>query len=257
MWGVRGGVAAAAVAVALSVGMGPAVAEEAQASPPPPSRFLLIAGTDAWRNGGFAYTGAMWAANGLDNEGFVFKAALGGGLYRYHSDALGGIEVTGYKTDASLLPGWHFRRGDLFVTVLAGLDWQRHKLLPDDPTAGLRGNYFGARGTIELWYQPTSKTMLAGDASTSTIGPSYSGRLAYGWKLLDSFYTGPEISAFTSNGNYQQYRAGIHITGLRFSSFSRQYAQWLNFEWSAGLGFAHDSDRRESVYVKLGILMRQ
>lgn len=256
MWGVCRGVAAAA-AVALGVGVCAAVAEEAKPSPPPPPRFLLFTGADLWRNGGFAHTGVIWAANGLDNDGLVLKVAFGGGLYRYHSDALGGLEVTGYKTDASLLPGWRFRRGDLFVTVFAGLDWQRHKLLPDDPTAGLRGSYFGLRGAAELWYQPSSTTMLAGDVSASTVGPSYSGRLAYGWKLFEAFYAGPEISAFASNGTYQQYRAGIHVTGLRFSTFSRQYAEWLNFEWSAGLGVARDSDQRESVYIKLGLSMRQ
>ena len=154
-------------------------------------------------------------------------------------------------------PGWRFRRGDLFVTVFAGLDLQRHKLTPDDPTAGLRGNYLGFKAAVELWYQPTATTMIAGDASASTVGPSYSSRLAYGWRLLDKFYVGPEVAAFNSNGNYWQYRAGVHITGLKYSNFSRTYAQWLNWEWSGGFGVARDSDHRQSLYLRLGVSMRQ
>lgn len=255
VYGVRG-VAAAVLAVVLSVDIGSALAGPDEAAPAP-QRFMLFTGADLWRNGGFAHAGVMWAQNGLDNEGLVLKLAVGGGLYRYHSSALGDFEITGFKTDASVLPGWRFRRGDFLVTVFAGLDWQRHKLLPDDPNAGLRGSYAGLRTAVELWYQPSTTTMLAADIAASTIGPSYSGRLAYGWRLFDKFYAGPEVSGFTSNGNYRQVRAGLHVTGLKFSTFSRKYLEWLNFEWSAGAGLARDSDHRQSVYLRLGLLMRQ
>ena len=248
------GVAAAVLAAVLSVAIGAAVADSGETKPEP-QHFMLFTGADLWRNGGFAHAGVMWAQAGLDNNGFVIKLAAGGGLYRYHSDAVG-AEITGYKTDASILPGWRFRRGDLFVTVFAGFDWQRHKLLPDDPTAGLRGGYIGLRGAVDLWYQPNTTTMVAAELSATTIGPSYWGRLAYGWRLFERFYAGPEISGFNSNGNYQQLRAGFHVTGLKFSKFSRTYLEWLNFEWSVGMGFARDSDHRQSIYVRLGLLLR-
>jgi len=113
------------------------------------------------------------------------------------------------------------------------------------------------RGAIEVWYQPTKTTMVAADATATSIGPSYAGRLGYGWRLFDQFYAGPEISGFNSNGNYWQYRAGFHVTGLNFSKFSRSDMTWLNYEWWTGLGLARDSDRRQSVYVRLGIVMKQ
>jgi hypothetical protein len=253
VWGVA---AVSVVSAALSVSVGTASAEPVE-SAAAQQHFMLFTGADLWRNGGFAHAGVMWAPSGLDNDGLVLKLAVGGGLYRYHSSALGGVEITGTKTDAAVLPGWRFRRGDLYLTVFAGLDWQRHKLLPDDPNAGLRGSYIGLRTAIELWYQPTPITMVAGDAAASTIGPSYSARLAYGWRLFELFYAGPEISGFTSNGNYQQYRAGIHVTGLKFSKFSRTYLEWLKYEWSAGFGLARDSDHRQSLYLRLGLILRQ
>jgi hypothetical protein len=253
MGGVRGFAAAVVVALGTSIGSAWAGADD-DAAPMP--HLLWFSGGDLWGRGGFAYGGALWAPGGLDHDGFVVKVAVGGGLYAYHSDALG-TEVTGRKLDASILPGWRWRRGDLFITVFGGLDLQRHSLSPDDPTAGLRGNYAGLKAAVELWYQPTPTTMIAGDASASTIGPTYSGRLAYGWRVLDKFYIGPEIGGFSSTDTYQQVRAGIHITGLKFSSFSQSTSTLMNLDWSAGLGIARDSDRRESVYLRLGVSIRQ
>jgi hypothetical protein len=89
--------------------------------------------------------------------------------------------------------------------------------------------------------------MVAADGSISTIGLSYTARLAGGWRLFNLFYAGPELQAFATDTNYQQYRAGLHITGFRTGPY----------EWSAGLGFARDSDERSSLYGKLGMFMRR
>jgi cellulose biosynthesis protein BcsS len=80
----------------------------------------------------------------------------------------------------------------LIVTVFAGPEFQDHHLSPDDPTAGLRGSYFGGRIEFDAWYEPTGLTLIAGDASISSIGLSYSVRIAAGLKLYGLFYVGPE-----------------------------------------------------------------
>ena len=211
------------------------------------AQFLLFSTTDLWRNGGFAHSGVVWAPSGLDRDGPVLKLIFGGGVYRYTSGALGDTEVLGTQLAGGVLPGWRFVRDNLTVTAFLGLDVQRHKLLPDDPSAGLRGTYVGARTGFELWYQPTATTMVAADASVSTIGLSYNARLAAGLRAFDSFYLGPEVQAFAADGNYRQLRAGMHITGLRFGQF----------EWSAGAGWATDTDRRSGAYGKLGVFTRR
>ena len=192
------------------------------------AQLLLFSSTDLWRNGGFAHSGLVWAPSGLDRDGPVLKLIFGGGIYRYTSGALGNAEVVGTQLVGGILPGWRFVRDNLTVTAFVGLDVQRHKLTPDDPSAGLRGTYVGARTGFELWYQPTAATMVAADASVSSIGVSYNARLAAGLRVLDSFYLGPEVQAFAADGNYRQFRAGMHLTGLRFGEF----------EWSAGAGWA-------------------
>jgi hypothetical protein len=243
------GVAAAVIAAAFSVVQCPASAGDLPKASEGfrfEPRFLLFAGVDLWRHGGFAHGGLVAAPNGLDREGFVFKLMFGGGTYRYISGALGNIDVVGNQLTAAAMPGWRFIRNNFIVTVFAGLDYQDHRLTPDDPSAGLRGSAFGLRAAFELWYEPTPHTMLAADGSVSTVGPSYSARIAAGWRLFDRYYLGPELQAFTADDNYHQARVGIHVTGLKFQQF----------EWSAGFGWAIDSDDRDSLYGKLGLISR-
>ena len=172
---------------------------------------------------------------------------FGGGTYRYISGALNDAEVSGRLLTAAVLPGWRFVRGKLIVIVYAGLDVQNHKLTPDDLSASLRGSYAGLRGNIELWYEPTPSTMIAADGMISTIDTTYNARAAFGWKIFDRYYLGPEVQGFAAGDNYRQFRVGVHVTGLR--------TQWI--EWSAGLGWATDSDDRDGLYGKLGVLMRR
>jgi hypothetical protein len=211
------------------------------------ARFLLFSSADLWRNGGFSHGGLLWAPSGLDRDGPVLKLMFGGGIYHYISGALGNADVRGEELTGSIQPGWRFIRDRFAFTVFLGADFQRHQLTPDDPSAGLRGNYAGARTGFELWYQPTEETMLAADASISTIGPSYNARLAVGWRVFDLFYVGPEVQGFAADDNYRQVRAGVHLTGFRTG----------DFEWSTGLGWSEDSDHRGGLYGKLGVYTRR
>jgi hypothetical protein len=111
----------------------------------------------------------------------------------------------------------------------------------------VRGRRIGVRAGFDLWFEPNVLSMISADASISSIGPSYSARLALGWRLPDSFYAGPEIAGFMSGSDYNQFRVGLHITGLRIN----------DFEWSAALGWAFDNDERDSLYGRLGLVFRK
>jgi hypothetical protein len=241
---VGGVVVAAAVAVVLCVT--PAVAEQPTAGMDTP-RFLLFSSGDIWNHGGFLHGGLVWSPRGIDNDGFALKAMFGGGAYRYVSGALGNARVTGRMLTASILPGWRFVRGKFIATIFAGLDLQDHRLSPDDPSASLRGSYAGFRINAELWYEPTTFTMAAADGSISTIDASYNARVAFGWKAFQRYYIGPEVQGFAAGDNYRQLRAGVHITGLRTAMV----------EWNGGLGWAYDSDDRDGLYARIGVLMRR
>jgi hypothetical protein len=213
---------------------------------PEQARWLLFSNSDVWREGGFAHGGVLWAPSGLDQQGLVLKLMFGGGVYHYTSGALGNADVRGELLSGAILPGYRFVHDKLIATFYLGADVQHHHLTPDDPSAGLRGSYIGVRTGFELWYEPNAMTMIAADASVSSIGPSYNARLAAGLRAFDAFYIGPEVQGFAADDNYQQVRAGLHITGIRTGAF----------EWTTGAGWAIDSDHRSGAYGKLGVFTR-
>ncbi|MGE3990704.1 cellulose biosynthesis protein BcsS [Pseudorhodoplanes sp.] len=209
--------------------------------------FLFFTGTDLWRHGSFTHGGMLWSPDGLDRGGFTFKALIGRGSYQYRSGALDDAVVTGTQFTGFVLPGWRFVHNKTFVTVFAGLDLQHHRTSPYDPGSDLNGGHAGIRGAVEFWHEPTAATMIAADATVTSIGPSFAGRAAFGWRIADAFYLGPEVGGFASRDTYQQFRVGLHITGLRFA--------WV--EWSAAAGWATDSDDRDGYYARIGLHARR
>lgn len=237
---------ALAGAVALNMVACAGWAEPLEAGPDQ-ARWLLFSNSDVWHEGGFAHGGVLWAPSGLDREGLVFKTMIGGGVYHYISGALGNADVRGELMAAAILPGYRFVQDKLFFTVFLGYDFQHHGLTPDDPSASLRGSYHGVRSGFELWYEPTALTMVAADASVSSIGLSYNARFALGVRVFDAFYVGPDVQGFAAGENYKQLRAGLHFTAIRTGSL----------EWTTGAGWATDSDHRSGVYGKLGLYTKR
>lgn len=206
-------------------------------------QFLYFAGADLWRHGGSAYGGLYWAPDGLNSNGFTFKLLLAEGAYRYRS---GARDIRGVNLLAAALPGWRFTLGSAEIRAFAGLDLQYHRLRPDDAKNRLRGANAGLRVGAEVWWEPLRLLMLSSSLSASTIGSSFGVRGAAGWRVSDLFWTGPEIEA-SGDDIYRQYRAGIHVTALKFAEF----------EWSASGGYVADNSRRSGAYGRFSFVRRQ
>jgi len=211
---------------------------------------MLFSGRDIWRNGAFAHGGFIVAPSGLDQDGILLKFVLSGGRYRYDAQNLGGSRVVGTEGLTHVLPGWRIKRGDMELKVFMGPEIQSHFLRPADPANRLRGFSYGLRIASEVWYEPSAETMIAADASLSTIATNNSVRAAYGWRVFEEMvgglYVGPEIQYFGSDG-YRHTRLGMHITSMKTE----------DTEWSAAAGWARDSAGRSSPYVRLSILKRR
>ncbi len=115
---------------------------QSSTSAPGQARFLLFSNTDLWRHGGFAHGGVLWAPTGLDQEGPVLKLMFGGGIYHYRlrrARQRRRARRTACRRDAARL-AFHPRRIRL-PPCFSAIDFQQHRLTPDDPSAGLRGDY--------------------------------------------------------------------------------------------------------------------
>jgi hypothetical protein len=51
---------------------------------------ILFSGRDIWFNGAFLNGGMLWSPSSLEDDGFLVKVLLWGGLYRYNAGDLGG-----------------------------------------------------------------------------------------------------------------------------------------------------------------------
>ncbi len=205
--------------------------------------YFLFSGIDAWRSGGFAYGGFVWAPQGLGQSGFALKAITGAGRYSYAS---GSAEITGRNLMAAFMPGWHVKLETSEITIFAGFDAQQHRLKPYDPTSHVHGTHLGWRTEIDYWSEPSPNLMLNGSGAVTTVNAGFWARAAFGWRLFDSAWIGPEISAL-GDASYRQFRVGAHVTSFKAGPL----------EWSAGLGFVEDSDHRSGGYARIGLLARR
>jgi Cellulose biosynthesis protein BcsS len=206
-------------------------------------RVLLYAGFDIWRYGRAGYGGFYWAPDGLNNDGFITRLFVSGGAERYDA---GAKRFNTTIIRAAPLAGWRLGQGTLELKVFAGPELENRVLTPDFPTAEFRGTHIGARFAAELWWEPVPEMMLTSALSASTNATSHSARAAAGWRVLDQFWAGPEISA-SSDVFSQQVRIGAHLTGFKFEAL----------EWSAAVGYVQDSFHRSGIYGRIGVLTRQ
>jgi hypothetical protein len=215
--------------------------DRAVAAPPNDATFLFFGGTDLWRYGAFLYGGAVWSPGGVDNSGFTLKTLISGGAYTYTSSALN-ADIKGTTESAAILPGWKFTNDKLIVSLYAGPVVQDYRLSPNDPGARLHGSYVGGEFASDVWYEPTSYSMISVDGMLASIGPTGSLRVALGTRFLDRMFVGPESKEIWC-GNFEQYELGAHVTAFRTD----------RLEWSASAGWAITSDHREGPYFRLGV----
>jgi hypothetical protein len=236
----------------MACGADRALAQALEPDTPPPDSLsggtkvdhvLLYAGSDIWRYGRAGYGGFYWAPGGLNNDGFMTRLFLSGGVERYDA---GSRRFNTTIIRAAPLAGWRLSQGTLELKVFAGPELENRVLTPDIPAARLHGTQLGARVAAELWWEPMPEMMLTSALSASTNATSHSARAAAGWRMLDRFWVGPEIST-SADVFSQQYRVGAHLTGFRLDAL----------EWSAAIGYVTDSYHRSGVYGRIGLLTRQ
>jgi hypothetical protein len=218
--------------------------DRALAAPADDAAFLFFGGTDLSWHGAFLYGGGLWSPGGVDNAGFTLKTQLSGGFYDYTSGALNS-NIKGTTESAAILPGWKFEYEKLFVTLYAGPVVQYYRLSPLDPGARLHGFYVGGEVASDVWYEPTSYSMISINGMLASIGPTGSLRVALGTRFLDCMFVGPESEEIWC-GNFEQYELGVHVTAFRTD----------RLEWSAGGGWAITSDHREGPYFRFGVNTR-
>lgn len=206
-----------------------------------PDRLLYFTGVEMQRWSLSAYAGMQWAPAQFDKDGFILRLLMSNSLERYATRSH--RFETGIAR-AFVMPGYAFKRGDLSVQVLAGIDLDAELLVVDRRATKLRGR-LGARFTTDLWWEPTPALLLQSSVSGTMIDNGINMRAAAGWRLFDRFWTGPEVSA-SSDDYTRQYRIGAHLTGFHTATM----------EWSIAAGYVEDNFQRHGIYGRIGVVVR-
>jgi cellulose biosynthesis protein BcsS len=191
----------AVVALAVSVGAMPAAAETKYSS-------VAFGGVDGGPSFDVVYAGAITALNGdITRDGVLLRALAGYAWYDY----VGGVgHVDGRATVADLMIGYQQVMGNMRVAGFIGLDYQDHRLSPNDPFNHVNGTETGVKvvGDVSsLVGNPLFFNLLG---SLSTAFDSYSARLRIGYNFGGSLVIGPEGWVFgNSFGDFQ--RVGVFL----------------------------------------------
>ena len=162
---------------------------------------ILFSGRDIWLNGAFAHGGFLFAPSGLDQDGLLLKILFSGGLYRYDAKNLGGQQRDRRRRTRTC------SRRVAGQTRRCGIQILLRTRIPEASSPAGRSiksacvaNSIGLRMAVEFWYEPSPNSMVAADASLSSIATSNSARIAYGWRvfeeMLGGVYLGPDHRIF-------------------------------------------------------------
>ena len=207
-------------------------------------RVLLYAGFDIWRYGRTGYGGFYWAPGGLNNDGFITRLFVSGGVERYDA---GQKRFNTTIIRAAPLAGWRLSQGTLELKVFAGPELENRVLTPDVPDreisrhpprrARRRRIVVGADAgdDADIGIRPHRPTRPA-----TAHAPPPAGVCSTGSGPARKFPRPRD--AFS-----QQYRVGAHLTGFRLDAL----------EWSAAAGYVTDSFGRNGIYGRIGVLTRQ
>jgi outer membrane immunogenic protein len=171
----------------------------------------------------------------LDTSGPRLWITGGAGTYRFPAD---GAKVRGIYSTGDLLGGYGFEGNNYEINLLAGASAENDMLSATDPTNPVQGTAVGPKVRGDIWVNPTSKSLVYGEAEYTTAFQTYYTSAKYGYDVFNKgFFVGPEIAAF-GDQRYDQWRVGGHLTQLKFGSIA--------FDLSAG--FAHDSVVKNGAY---------
>jgi hypothetical protein len=204
-----------------------------------PGNILVFGGVDGWKFGASAYLGAEWSQPIESGFAPILRMFAADGLDDFKT------RFETYRSEtarASLLLGIRFQAEKLDVKVFLGGDYMMR--IPLRPAVETPVQLFGARATLETWWEPSEQWMLSGSASATTIESGLSARVAAGWRLPFA-WIGPEVLATHDIFN-TQLRAGAHLTGFRLGVT----------EWSVAGGYTRDNFGRSSPYGRIGITLR-
>jgi hypothetical protein len=209
---------------------------------PSASRTHIFSGADFNSfNGNFGFLGTTFAPWGLDNSGLRIGAFSGVGSYAYAANT--GAKSGGKFVTSDAMIGWAVATETSNTKFMIGANFQDHKLDIPDPANPVQGFKAGFKGQVDTYINPTPSTMVFALGAYSTAFKTYFSEVKAGVALPTekTVFIGPQFIAL-GNERFDQWRVGMHLTGVRFGYFDIDMAG----------GFVRDSGSGKGAYATIG-----
>lgn len=174
---------------------------------------VLFGGLDTRSQSTYGYGGVVYALNGnLATNGFLLRGMYLYNPYSYSSPAVIGGNVDGRMNAFDVLLGYQVTIMDVTARLYTGLDFEGHRLTPDNPFDSNRGDAFGVHVRAELETAYGSRSPFYGSL-LATYGSAKDrywvrGRTGYNF---NGFIVGPE-AIVTGNPETHDNRVGAFLT---------------------------------------------
>jgi len=181
---------------------------------------VVFAGIGGRANLLYGYGGTVFSVDGHDlgSSGWLVKAILGYGEYKYTKSSAQKGYVDGKVTNAEIELGYEVRTAEAHLfSVFVGPDYQRNKISPKDPSNRSSGEKWGAQIGFEFITDPSKFFNTEFDGSVSTVNRHYHTRLRPGLQWGRA-RLGPEVM-FSGSRSYNEQQGGLFVT-LHFDGWS-------------------------------------
>lgn len=210
-------------------------------------------------NGGVTYTqpysiygdfAVVYGPGGLDNSGIRFRAATVDGAYSFLQNGNFGPRQNGNSQEGIGQIGYEWVQGTTNILVATGVNYiTGSSSTPANQTNTsnpVPGNAVGWKSLVELYSNPTDRTMIFAEGSYSTAFREYYTEFQAGYALFaPEIFIGPKV-AILGDENFDQYRAGAFISGFKLGKV----------ELGVSGGYLHDRQQGGGYFVGTDFYVR-
>jgi len=188
-------------------------------------------------NSYFTWVGSTIAPFGLDSSGVRLGGFAGVGQYKYETG--GGFTNNGRVYTVDGLVGWAVATENMNTKFMIGANFQDQVLGSPDPNNPVQGTRTGFKAQVDTYIQPTKETTFFALGSYSTAFRTYYTEAKVGVAVQrdSEVYIGPQFIAL-GNQRFNQWRAGLHLSGMKLGIISVDLAG----------GFLRESDLGNGAY---------
>lgn len=161
------------------------------------------------------------------------------GTYSYPGAAVRQT-VTGVQQEGTVLLGYEWIWQQAALAGFIGMNVRSNELSILDPGNPVVGTGIGVKVAADLYVTPTENTMLAVNASYSTLFNAYYARARAGIAVSPGVFIGPEVTLL-GDDFFNGWRAGGHVTGFAIGPM----------KFSLGAGYAYDRVRKGGYYTSI------